>query len=100
MRLPRMTMRRWIVTVAAVGLALGPLLDTFRFLRNPYFDNPRYIKLMRETDYRLEIAKAHSKEAVRSVGKKAVFHSMMEEKWRQAAFDHVSPVEPDPPEPE
>ena len=93
-------MRRWMVTVAVVGLVLGPLLAILRFLRNPYFDDPRYIKLMRETEFRLEMAKAHSKEAARSVGKKAEFHLRMEAKWRQAANDHVSPVESDPPEPE
>ena len=37
-------MRRWMVTVAVVGLVLGPLLAILRFLRNPYFDDPRYYK--------------------------------------------------------
>ena len=94
MGLPRMTTRRWMVTVVVVGLVLGPLLAILRFLHNPYFDDPRYIKLMRETEFRLEMAKSHSREAARSVGKKAEFHLLMAAKWEQAAYIMGAPWSP------
>ena len=82
---PRFTVRWLMVVVAIVGFAfwiiLG-LLDVWRFVKNPYCNDPRYIRLMREISYRLEMAQAHSKIAARSVGKREEFHAAMEAKWK------------------
>ena len=99
MRLPRMTTRRYLLLVTLVGLVMGPVLGLLRFLQNPYFDSPRYLRVMRENNVRLDTARAHFKEAARSSGKKARYHLMMKDKWEEAASNFVDPVEPDPPPP-
>jgi hypothetical protein len=100
---PRFTVRRLMVIVAIVGFALSVilgLLDVWRFMKNPYHDDPRVVWLMRERAHARKIAEKHSKMAARSVGKHAVFHAAMEAKWREAADNFRLHVEPDPPEPE
>jgi hypothetical protein len=100
---PRFTVRRLMVVVAIVGFAFWVTLGlhyAWRFMKNPYFDDPRYIRLMRETAYRRNMAEKHSKMAARSVGKQAVFPATMEAKWKEAADNPGRHVEPDPPEPE
>lgn len=105
MSLPRLrfTLRRLMVIVAIVGFAFWvilALLDGWRFLQNPYFDDPRYIRMVREIAYCRKMADEHSKMAARAVGKQALFHAAMETKWKEAADNPGLHVEPDPPEPE
>jgi hypothetical protein len=56
--------------------------------------------MMRGYKFCSEMARAHTKEAARSLGKKVKYHLMMKVKWEQAADNHTYPVEPDPPPPE
>lgn len=103
LQFPRYTVRRLMVVVAIAGFAcwvLLELLDFWRFIKNPYRNDPRYITLMRETSYRLKMAEVHSKMAAHSAGRWAEFHAAMNAKWKQAAYFPRRPVEPDPPEPE
>jgi hypothetical protein len=97
MRLPRMTTRRWMLAVAIIAFVFYLLLDLYRFSKNPYKDDPRYIRLMRESAYRLNMAKEHAKRAALSAGKQADYHAAMAAKWKEAAYLLSRPVEPDPP---
>ena len=92
-----------MLVVAIVGLALWMTLglsDAWRFIKNPYYDDPRYIKIMRQAAFARSMTEKHSKMATRSAGKQAVFHAAMAAKWKEAAANPGLRVEPDPPEPE
>ena len=94
----RFTVRRMMVAVAIVGVFLGLIRAGWyvvRFLQNPYLDDPRYIRAMRNRE-----AEIHAEKEARSTGKKAAFHAAMKAKWERAARDLRLPVDPDPPEPE
>ena len=102
-QLPRFTVRRLMAFVAIVGIAfwaIPGLLHVWRLMNNPYYDDPRYIGLMRNLDYRRSMAEKHARIAARSVGEKRMFHVEMEAKWRDAAMSPGRAVEPDPPEPQ
>jgi hypothetical protein len=100
---PGFTVRRLMVVVTIAGITFSMILglvDLWQFLKNPYRDDPRYIKIMRERANRLKKAEEHFKMAAHSVGKRAMFHAAMEAKWNEAADTPLHPIEPDPPEPE
>jgi hypothetical protein len=52
-RLPRMTTRRYLFLVALAGLVMGSVLGLLRLLQNPYFDDPRFRRMMQEYKVRL-----------------------------------------------
>jgi hypothetical protein len=111
MRLPRMTTRRWLMTVAliAVGLA-GPVMllrRTFQ-LRELAISHQREAEKAELTTYILmTAARGQSEESSRADLSKAPawlsladHHRAMESKYRYAACYPWLPVAPDPPEPE
>jgi hypothetical protein len=114
MRLPRMTMRRWMIAVAAIGLMIGG-----------------GVVLKQRRDYFLSLAQSHQKEVASSTARgnalksrfggtagmtveeitrlhddyermmdRADHHASLARKYEEAARYPWLPVEPDPPEPE
>ena len=114
MRLPRMTMRRWMMAVAAIGLMIGG-----------------GVVLKQRRDYFLSLAQSHQKEVASSTARgnalksrfggtagmtveeitrlhddyermmdRADHHASLARKYEEAARYPWLPVEPDPPEPE
>ena len=114
MRLPRMTMRRWMMAVAAIGLMIGG-----------------GVLLKQRRDYFLSLAQSHQKEVASSTARgtalksrfggtpgmtaeeilrlhddyermmdRADHHASLARKYEEAARYPWLPVEPDPPEPE
>ncbi len=117
MRLPRMTMRRWMVVVAAVGL-IGLIMGGGVWLKQ-------------RRDYFLSLAQSHQAEVASSTARgkalksrfgvasgmtveevmqlnrdydrmmdRADHHASLARKYERAARSPWLPVEPEPPEPE
>jgi hypothetical protein len=92
-----------MIAAAIAGLATRMylwLLDAWRFMNNPYFDDPRYVKLMRETSERRKTAAGHSRISARSAGNRTMSNAAMEAKGTHAAATSGRPGAPDSPEPE
>ena len=114
MRLPRMTMRRWMIAVAAIGLMIGG-----------------GVRLKQRRDYFLSLAQSHQMEVASSTARgealksrfghtsgmtteeimhlhgdydrmmdRADHHASLARKYERAARYPWLPVEPDPPPPE
>jgi hypothetical protein len=114
MRLPRMTTRRWMIAVAAIGLIIGA-----------------GVLLKQRRDYFLALVQSHQKEVASSMARanalksrfgdtsgmtveditrlhgdhdrmidRADHHASLARKYEDAARYPWLPVEPDPPEPE
>ena len=103
MRLPRMTTRRWMVVVAAVGLLMGGAIVGYRLKQWHSFFVARA-----QHHARMEAAfssfggtlSAHSKHIRASVSENLGYHVAMARKYRHAARFPWLSVAPDPPEPQ
>ena len=83
-----------MVAVAIVGVVFYAALTTVRFVRNPYYGQPYWIRAMRRHE-----AELHGRKAEISTGERAAFHRATQDKWKRAALSPRSDVEPAPPEP-
>jgi hypothetical protein len=101
MHLPRMTTRRLMIAVAAIGLTLGGAVEVYRLA---------YRLRLRYDDF-LDRAQWHSgivftwnagwrNTPSGATSRRIAYHAAMAEKYRQAARRPWLPVEPDPPPPE
>lgn len=118
MRWPRMTMRRWIVTVLVAGLLLGGIVGSYRLKRrrDSFLAHLRYhvqtvnvwerqertvrhLAQLGEEDNEPDFAE-HERFTAGQIARRVAYHAAMARKYRRAARYPWLPVEPDPPEPE
>jgi hypothetical protein len=99
MKFPRLTIRRLMVTVAIVGIVLGPLVYLGR--RSSRFKQMSWAHERAMSDGATEAAKLKRRGDPQSklAYARADFHQAMWLKYFHAARSPWLPVEPDPPEP-
>jgi hypothetical protein len=90
-RLPRMTTRRWMMTVAIVAAGLG------LYARSEYLEAIAIQHRSRTTW--VSGAEGFSPEQMRRVQASVAWHGMLADKYHRAARRPWLPVPPDPPEP-
>jgi hypothetical protein len=120
MRLPRMTTRRWMIAVAAVGLLMGGCIGGYRLKRwyDHFLDHARVHAFLEVASRRAEHAERELSEKITGSGsgpktqravclrkilyfsRIASYHAAMARKYQHAADRPWLPVEPDPPPPE
>ena len=118
MRWPRMTMRRWMITVLVAGLLLGGIVGRYRLKRrhdsflahfryhvqtvNTWERQERTVRhLARVFEEHNELGSAeHERFTAGQLARRVAYHAAMARKYRHAARHPWLPVGPDPPEPE
>jgi hypothetical protein len=100
MRLPRMTMRRWMIVVVIVGTMLGPLV--YLGQRSRRFDQISrvHVRAMSAGATEAAILKRRGDPRSKLAFARADYHQAMWLKYFNASRNPWLPVEPDPPEPE
>jgi len=95
MRLPRMTTRRWMITVGVVGVMLGTWLGMCR--RREQFERMAHIY---DSPPAPIFMNAPSGDELARADRLVIWRIEMAEKYRQAARRPWLPVSPDPPPPQ
>jgi hypothetical protein len=99
MRLPNMTTRRLLITIAGLGLFLGSLIEEGR-RRAAYSERFNYhLQQMEGAGGPYTMFHETPRESQEHLIRSWIYHAMMWQKYRDALSFPFRYVEPDPPEP-
>jgi hypothetical protein len=96
MRLPRITIRRWLAVVAVVGIVLGVTIERRNRLRKIAAHHQAQFKKLVSQEHIILFAGSSDDPIMRRLER----HESMRLKYEHAAREPWLSVDPDPPEPD